>query len=145
MALPKQRNTFTKQERLCKRIELETVIKRGSSFNRLPIRTTWLLKKAATGYPLRIAISVPKRRIRKAVDRNRIKRLIREAFRIHKHALTNQLKQNSDGMDLLLVFTGNINTTFTLLESKIILILQRLKQLHEKADEPANDSHTKVL
>jgi ribonuclease P protein component len=145
MALPKKRNTFTKQERLCKRIELETVIKKGSSFNRLPLRTTWFLKKETIDYPLRIAISVPKRRIRKAVDRNRIKRLIREAFRLHKHTLTQALIQHRNGMDLLVVYTGNINTTFTIVESKIILILQRLKQLHEKALESADDSHTKVL
>lgn len=129
------KNTFKKSERLCKRTDIDFLLQKGQSFNRFPLRVTYVKQTVTAPIALRIAISVPKRRIRKAVDRNRIKRLIREAFRLQKKELTLFLKENKQSIDVLLVYTGDLNITFTLIQGKIMLILQRLKQVHEQAIE----------
>ena len=129
------KNTFDKSERLCKRTDIEFLLQKGQSFNRFPLRVTFVAQTKPQPVALRIAISVPKRRIRKAVDRNRIKRLIREAFRLHKKEIIPFLKDKKQSIDVLLVYTGDLNITFTLIQDKIMLILQRLKQVHERAGE----------
>ncbi|HRB26845.1 MAG TPA: ribonuclease P protein component, partial [Bacteroidia bacterium] len=69
------RNTFSKAERLCKRKDFELIFSQGAAFNRFPFRVHWLkLKENTSTVPVKIAISVPKRKIRSAVSRNRIKR-----------------------------------------------------------------------
>jgi len=129
------KNTFSKNERLCKRTDIEFLLQQGQSFNRFPLRVTYITQKTSQPALLRIAISVPKRRIKKAVDRNRIKRLVREAFRLQKKKLIPFLKEKNQGMDILLVYTGDLNITFTVMQDKIMLILQRLKQVHERVGE----------
>ncbi len=139
------KHTFKKEERLCKRTDLEFLLKKGQSFNRFPLRVTYVAHTPALSPPLRIAISVPKRKVKNAVDRNRMKRLVRESYRLQKHALIPFLEERKVSLDVLLVFTGNLNITFTLVQDKIILILQRLKQAHEQISEQGPDSIDKVL
>ena len=139
------KNTFKKNERLCKRTDIDFLLQKGQSFNRFPLRVTYVKQTVSTPISLRIAISVPKRRIRKAVDRNRIKRLIREAFRLQKKELTLFLKEKKQSVDVLLVYTGDLNITFTLIQGKIMLILQRLKQVHEQAGEQSPHNDNSVL
>lgn len=139
------KNTFKKSERLCKRTDIEFLLNKGQSFNRFPLRVTYVKQTVTTPIALRIAISVPKRRIRKAVDRNRIKRLIREAFRLQKKELTLFLTEKKLSIDVLFVYTGDLNITFTLIQGKIMLILQRLKQVHEQAGEQNSHSDNSVL
>lgn len=127
--MPAQRNTFRKGERIYKKSEMEALMKEGNSFMKSPIRTIWLLKNYSSAFSLRIAISVPKRKIRNAVDRNRIKRLMRESFRLHKHELAAHLLKKNQTLDMLLVYNGNLNPSFTEIEKKIMLILQRLKEI----------------
>ncbi|MBS1763768.1 MAG: ribonuclease P protein component [Bacteroidetes bacterium] len=134
------RNTFRKGERLYKKSELENLVKGGRSFVVAPFRTVWLFKNESSPYSIKIAISAPKRRIRNASDRNRIKRLIRESFRQHKHALSDALKSENRTLHVLLIYNGNLNPLFTEVETKIILILHRLKKLHEQTSGASNDS-----
>jgi ribonuclease P protein component len=139
------KHTFKKEERLCKRTDIEFLLKKGQSFNKFPLKAIYLTHTPALKPPMRIAISVPKRKVKNAVDRNRIKRLIREAFRLQKHTLTTVLTDKNSSLDMLLVFSGNLNITFTVIQDKIILILQRLKQAHEQITEQGPDSNDKVL
>ncbi len=74
---------FEKEERLSKKIEFETVLRRGSSLRITPVRLFFVKKKAN---PSRLGIWVSKREFKRAVDRNRIKRWVREFFRRRKEA-----------------------------------------------------------
>ena len=140
------RNTFSKAERLCKRNDFELIFSQGSAFNRFPFRVHWLkLKENTPSFPVKIAISGPKRKIKSAVSRNRIKRLIRESYRLNKQILSRELKKDEHVIHIMFVYNGNINATFTEIQSKIILILQRLKELNEQTAEQDSDSHSKVL
>ncbi|WP_187774848.1 ribonuclease P protein component [Pedobacter sp. BS3] len=77
--------TFKKEERLCSEKLLEQLFDSGSSFILYPYKITWLPYNIPSKYPVQVIISVPKRRYKRAVDRNLLKRRIREAYRLYKH------------------------------------------------------------
>ena len=79
-----------------------------------------------------VAISVPKRNIRLAVDRNRIKRQTREAWRLNCNDLKMSLESKNLTLQILLVYNGKELPVYAILQSKIILILQRLQEVHER-------------
>ncbi len=59
---------------------------------------------------LRAGFSVPRRGVRKAVDRNRVKRLMREAYRVHKPMLSDVVHKNQCFLDMIFVFRGKTQT-----------------------------------
>lgn len=87
---PARRFTFRKTERLCSRRLLDGLFRHGTAFNAYPLRFVCWQTEAGTvvsGHPtpsVQVVLSVSKRYFKRAHDRNRIKRLLREAWRHHK-------------------------------------------------------------
>jgi len=81
--------------------------------------------------PAQILISVPKRNFKHAVDRNLIKRQIREAYRHHKSILYDYLGNKGRKCALAIVFTGKNKVPYAQLEGIIKLSLQRLVKEYE--------------
>ena len=102
----------------------------GKAQNAYPLRVVSKVVRYEAGSPVRLVISVPKRLFKKAVHRNLLKRRIREAFRLNRAELTEILEKQHKTVHVLVVFTGKEAATFDLIQSKIILILQRLKGIH---------------
>jgi ribonuclease P protein component len=127
------KQTFHKDERLRSKKLTDKLFREGSSFYAYPFRVQYLHRAPESDYPGRFLVSVSKRNFRKAVDRNRIKRLVREACRKHKHILAP--KQDNKGSQLLigLIYTGKSILAYAEIERKIILILQRLIEQDEQA------------
>lgn len=115
--------TFSKDERLCSKPLIDQLIQKGNSFNGFPFKIVWLELQESTS-PVKIVISVPKRKFKKAVDRNRIKRLIREAYRKNKHTLIDRLKEKK--LALLVVYTSKTIMEYAEAEEKINQVLIRL-------------------
>lgn len=126
------RYRFLKKERLCSKKLTDGLFAEGKSISEYPFRLIWLNTSLKEEVPAQVLISVPRRRIKKAVNRNRIKRLMREAYRLNKHILYQYLSANSIQLAIAIVFNGNEMPTFNDTERKIILLLQRLTQEHEK-------------
>lgn len=83
-------NTFGKAERIVSRRLIESLFEKGNSQSAtaFPLKVVYRLVEAQSGdMPAQILISVPKKRFKHAVDRNRVKRQIREAYRRHKQLL----------------------------------------------------------
>lgn len=76
-----------------------------------------------------VAFSVPKRKFKKAVDRNRIKRQLRETYRLNKHIIENKEAKN---YDLMFIYLGNNLPDFHLLEKKMVQHLKFLAQKNVK-------------
>lgn len=110
--------TFKKEERLSSQKIIGELFDKGSSFAFHPLRFVWLpATLPTTKYPAQVAISVSKKRFKHAVDRNRIKRLIREAYRLAKEEhLYLPLRATEGSMALMIIYTGN--TIFTAEEAK---------------------------
>lgn len=125
--------TFSKDERLSSKVLLSQLLEKGTSFFVHPFRVIWLDIDHPGRHPVQLAISVPKKRFKKAVDRNRVKRVVREAYRRNKQELYDALNEKGRKGALLLVYSTNIQPVYSELESKIKLILQRLIKEHEKS------------
>jgi len=120
--------TFGKVERLNSKIQIAELFAKGDSFFKYPFKVI-VHHKPETAKPLvSILISVPKRSFKKAVDRNRIKRLIREAYRLNKHIVYEHLGQNAISVNLAFIYTAKSILSFQEIERKIILILQTIKK-----------------
>jgi ribonuclease P protein component len=115
--------TFSKNERLCSKPLIDQLIQKGNSFNGFPFKISWMEIPEST-VPVKILISVPKRKFKKAVDRNKIKRLIREAYRKNKHLLIDQLEGKK--IICLAIFVSKSIIDYTETEEKINDVLVRL-------------------
>lgn len=94
--MPQHVYTFRKPEHLCLKREIEALFSAGcTSMTQFPLRATFrTLPYEGKGPQVKILLSVSKRHFKHAVDRNRAKRQIREAYRLQKHLLIEQLPLN---------------------------------------------------
>ena len=83
--------TLGKQERLKSKKLIEKLYKEGSSVKAFPLRMVFLQTEHTSDYPAQIGVSVAKRNFKKAPDRNRLKRLTRESYRLQKEIVYNNL------------------------------------------------------
>lgn len=127
------RNTISLHERLKSRKVLDELFSGGSFFVQSPFRMIYLFQEFDQNHPVKFAVSAPKRRMKNAHDRNRMKRLMREAFRKNKHPLIAWCRNNHKGLALLFISQCNTPVEYTVTEEKIILLLNRLLQENEKA------------
>ena len=119
---------------MCSKLLFAWLLEKGRSFFVHPYKVVWLEAEHDGGKPVQIAISVPKKRFKKAVHRNRVKRLTREAYRRSKQDLYETLQSQDKQLLLLLVYSANELPEYSAVEGKIKVILQRLiKQYAESA------------
>lgn len=98
------KNTFTKEERLCSKRLIEGLFHKGSSFVVYPYRVVFLPDEVGdSSFGMQSILSVSKRRFKRAVDRNFLKRRMREAFRLKKAAALYPFLE-SYGLNMLLAF-----------------------------------------
>lgn len=118
---------FRKSERLCSQKHIERLFTQGDSFHIYPFRVVWQVREQKTArYLAALMISVPKKRIRKAVGRNRIKRLIRESYRLQKSGFYQELQKMDQEIDLILIYTAQDILTYPVIYHKISVVLKRL-------------------
>ena len=119
--------TFRKDERLSYKRHIDELFQEGTSFNISPLRIIYMVNTSLPEAGVKLMISVPKKKIKRAVDRNRIKRLIREAYRLNKHLLYTMLNNYSVNLYVGIIFTGNnIPGGYRELEKTVIICLERL-------------------
>ena len=85
--------TLGKQERLKSRKLIEKLYKEGNSVKAFPLRMMYLKTTHTSDFPAQIGVSVPKRNFKKAPDRNRLKRLMRETYRLQKAIVYDNLNE----------------------------------------------------
>ncbi|MEI6866119.1 ribonuclease P protein component [Flavicella sp.] len=84
--------TYGKKEKLKSKKAIEQLFVEGISVSSYPLRMVFLKKEHNALFPLKLGVSVPKRKVNKAVDRNRIKRVLREIYRLNKYDFSNGLE-----------------------------------------------------
>ncbi|MGA3012644.1 MAG: ribonuclease P protein component [Bacteroidales bacterium] len=124
--------TFTKDERLCRKLLISKLFREGNSFYIHPFRVLFMFEVIPVDFPVQLLISVPKQNLKKAVDRNKIKRRISEAWRINKHILYEQLTERQRQMAVSIIYTASEILPSYQIREKIILILLRLREGHAK-------------
>ena len=115
------RFTFGKAEKLKSRKQIEQLFVEGESLKEYPLRIRFL-KISADDIPPKIAFSVPKRNFKRAVDRIRIKRLLRECYRTNK-----QLLEELKGEYIIMfLYTDRIEWKLVDLEKKMVSLMKKL-------------------
>lgn len=124
--------SFTKSERLCNKTLFEELIASKNSFVKYPYRIV-LKESTQTGeYPARIAISVSKKKFKRAVKRNYIKRLTREAYRLNKPEFYAGL-QPGKTIDILFIYLDDKLPAYEKTEKAVKNALQKISGYFQTA------------
>ena len=128
---------FSKKEKLKSRKAIQQLFQTRQSIHVFPLRLIWSkMETPLSKAPAQFAVSVPKRAFAKAVDRNRIKRIIREVYRLNKAAVYKALPlAEGEQFGFMFLYSGKREPTFAEIEKslkKLIRILpKRLKKKKE--------------
>lgn len=127
-----ERFKFTKEERVTGEKRIEALFMKGQAFLSYPFRVVYLETAQNGKRPLSILISVPKKRMKSAADRNRVKRLTREAYRLNKHLfLTNRLTEN-EYLDVAFICVADRPCDYTTVEKGM---LKAIRELNHRIEE----------
>ncbi|GHE23500.1 ribonuclease P protein component [Sphingobacterium griseoflavum] len=127
--------TFTKEERLCSKRLIDGLFHNGSSFVLYPYRIVFLLANNQhdnDGPPAQCILSVSKKRFKRAVDRNFIKRRMREAYRLQKSSLYGFLHEHSVHLLVAFQYIGKEKLPSVQLHQRMGLVLDKLKDESSK-------------
>jgi ribonuclease P protein component len=120
--------TLKKAERLKRRKIIEQLFGEGRAVTAFPIRVQFKMVDELLAVSLQAGFSVSSRNFKRAVDRNRIKRLMREAYRLQKAPLEQALQTKQRRLALFLIYTGKELPEFALVKEKVDLVLKKLVQ-----------------
>ena len=119
-------NSFSKIEHLCGEKRITRLYTQGDAFIAYPVRVVFLIEPKSDIEPANVLISVPKKRFKRAVKRNRLKRLIREAYRLNKKDLIDKLDEKQLQVHIAFNYVSDDELDFASIEKKIKLSLQKL-------------------
>lgn len=125
-----ERATFRKHEHLCGQLRIQEVFRTGRGVADHPFRLIGKSMELPTNAPAQVAFSVPKKHLRRAVDRNRMKRLMREAYRLNKGRIYARLAGRTQQVAWLFVYQGKGLPPWELTEQRISRSLDRWLNEH---------------
>lgn len=126
-------NTFSKNEKLCRTKSIDSLFSKGESFIAYPLRIVYCLEEEPDQalQTVSVLISVSKKKFKRAVKRNRVKRLVREAYRLNKTYYTQLLSANNKRMDIAFLYLKNELPTYEEIEKSILktanILSERMK------------------
>jgi len=124
---------FPKAERLKSRKQIDQLFAGGKAFSVFPVRTIYQFTPAEKGI-LQVGVTASKKHFKKAVDRNRIKRLLREAYRLQKQDLFLQVKAAQKAGSLFFIYTDKTMADFDTVKTAMAKSLQRLNKILQSED-----------
>ena len=125
-----QRSTFRKRERIASLKLIETLFGGGCSQSvaAFPLRAVYMLsERQPNEAPVQLLISVPKKRFKHAVDRNRVKRQVREAFRQHKDLLYPVVPE-TQRLLLAFIWLSDEHRPSKEVEGRIVTLMRRISE-----------------
>lgn len=113
-------------ERLKSRTALDELFLKGQSLSHHGIRLLYMNVDFRSPFPVQTGFVVSARRVKNASDRNRIRRQMKEAFRLNKTTLYETLKNQQKGLNMAWLYQGGLHPVKGEVKEKIIVLLQRL-------------------
>lgn len=116
---------FPKREKLKNKKLIEKLFVEGKSVSSFPIKLIYLKTELPTDACIQAGVTVPKKNFKSAVQRNRIKRLLREAYRLNKSLVFN----NSEGtFAFLFLYLGKDMPNYETIDEHLMLALHKFKK-----------------
>ena len=128
-------HTFKKDERLTGKKLIDELFKDGSFFYLYPFKVQFLSVDGNRKKPVQILMAVSSKSFPHAVDRNRIRRRMREAYRVNKQELYDSLGRKQVNFLVALIYTGKQSESYDLISMKMKIILKRLAENHAPASK----------
>ena len=123
------RHTFQKKEHLYSKKLIGQLVEKGNFFNLYPLHVKWMKAALKEKVNVQIAFTVPKRSFKRAVDRNKLKRRMREAYRLNKELL--QVTNTA----ILVVYTGKKQELYPAIEKSLKNSMLKITKSVPAADE----------
>lgn len=123
-----RKNTFPKKEHLCGEIRVGKLFSEGKAFIVYPLRVVYKVLPESSDIPVKVLVSVPKKRFKHAVDRNRIKRLMRESYRLSKMPFVDAVALKSVSVQIAFNYVADSETDFATLKRKMEKALLQISQ-----------------
>jgi len=129
-----ERYFFPQSERLCLQKEIDQLFNAGQSILYYTLRVIYLPFNAitATDSAISMMVSVPKKHIKHAVNRNCIKRLIRESFRLNKNEISALFKQNGKHLNIAYIYICKEVKTFTVINKAVLKAFEVIRRNENK-------------
>lgn len=126
---PKGLQSFKKAERITSKLLIDRLFNgEGSSMVVFPFRVVYI-RMPKGDVPVSILVSVPKKRFHKAVDRNRMKRLTREAYRRQKQILWNAMEESDESIAIAFICIASSLCTYANVYKSMNKILTRIADI----------------
>lgn len=118
---------LVKAERLYRKSIIDKLYAEGSSVAVFPLRAVYLSLEPEENTPsASVLITVSKKRFRHAVDRNSVKRRMREAYRLNKHSFIKTLQQNNSQIAVAILYLDKQHHSFSFLQSRMKKLLSSI-------------------
>lgn len=121
-------HAFPKPEHLCLKRDIERLFSAGShALTAYPLRVVYRRTEHTVGAPIQVLVSVAKRRLHHAVDRNRAKRQLREAYRLRKSILNDTI-ETGEGLHIALIWLSEAPADSDTVHAKMEVLLRRMAE-----------------
>jgi len=127
----KKTYTLRRYERIKSRKKIELLFREGKHINLNPLNITYILTEEKG---LQVGVGAVKRYFKKAVHRNKIKRLLRESWRLQKNELTEKIMEAQKGLAVFVIYTGKEIPPFSEISSLVKQVLERLLTIITKEE-----------
>lgn len=138
--------TFKRHEKLKSRKLTEQLFKTGKSFNQYPFRVVYLFSETGfsipegkafkPGCPVQFGVGAGTRNFKKAVHRNRVKRLVREAWRVQKHTVNEAALAQQIQVAVFFMFSGKELPEYNFVAEKMGSAIKKLLQVINTPQQP---------
>ena len=127
-------NKYGRKEKTKSRKQVEQLFEKGKNIFVFPLKIFYMPVAEQMDFPLKTGVSVSSRNFKKAVDRNRIKRLLRETYRTEKHILIQKLEQSHQQLVCFIIYTDKTMPAFNDLQMKMKTALKKLSETVNEND-----------
>ncbi|MCO6476128.1 MAG: ribonuclease P protein component [Phaeodactylibacter sp.] len=127
--------TFQSGERLKSRKVIGSLFKEGKSFGQYPLRVIYMpVKERRSAFPAQFTVSVPRKKFPRAVARNRIRRQMREAWRLNKHQLYRALKGQEQQYAIMVIYVAKEALPYAEIERAMRQLIRRLGKQERRGE-----------
>ena len=118
---------FCQNEKLKSRKAIASLFEKGKYIGAFPVKLVWQICDENNDYPVKAAFTVSKKNFKRAVDRNYLKRKMREAYRRQKHKLYEFLNENDIRLNIFFIYNDKVDIHYDEIYFCLEKILESLK------------------